>query len=93
MSPEKRLHPRLLSLHAFGVRCSFVTKEVLILALMPRRPHEQALETLTETAGRFQLNMKFPIPFNGRGTMEADRSKPAVVSDSSVDLEKSRSIH
>ncbi len=30
------------------------------------------LETLPETAGRFQLNMELPIPFNGRGTMEVD---------------------
>ncbi|MFC1761225.1 DEAD/DEAH box helicase family protein, partial [Planctomycetota bacterium] len=30
------------------------------------------LETLTETAGRFQLNTKLPIPFDGWGQMEVD---------------------
>jgi superfamily II DNA or RNA helicase/very-short-patch-repair endonuclease len=30
------------------------------------------LETLTETAGRFHLNVALPIPFDGRGQLEAD---------------------
>jgi very-short-patch-repair endonuclease len=30
------------------------------------------LETLPETAGRFQLNAELPIPFDGWGNMEAD---------------------
>ena len=30
------------------------------------------LETLPETAGRFRLNVELPIPFDGRGRMEAD---------------------
>jgi very-short-patch-repair endonuclease len=30
------------------------------------------LETLAETAGRFQLNADLPIPFDGRGQMEVD---------------------
>ena len=30
------------------------------------------LETLPQTAGRFQLNVELPIPFSGRGTMEVD---------------------
>ena len=32
----------------------------------------QRLETLPETAGRFQLNVKLPIPFDGWGQMEVD---------------------
>ena len=30
------------------------------------------LETLPETAGRFRLNVRLPIPFDGRGRMEID---------------------
>jgi superfamily II DNA or RNA helicase/very-short-patch-repair endonuclease len=30
------------------------------------------LETLPETAGRFRLNVRLPIPFDGEGTMEID---------------------
>jgi very-short-patch-repair endonuclease len=30
------------------------------------------LETLPETAGRFRLNVALPIPFDGRGQLEAD---------------------
>lgn len=30
------------------------------------------LQTLPETAGRFRLNVELPIPFDGRGRMEAD---------------------
>ena len=30
------------------------------------------LETLTDTAGRFQLNVELPIPFNNRSQMEVD---------------------
>ena len=30
------------------------------------------LETMPETAGRFQLNVDLPIPFDGRGSMEVD---------------------
>jgi len=30
------------------------------------------LETLPETTGRFRLNVELPIPFDGRGRMEAD---------------------
>ncbi|MEJ2078890.1 MAG: DEAD/DEAH box helicase family protein [Acidobacteriota bacterium] len=30
------------------------------------------LETLPQTAGRFQLNVTLPIPFDGRGAMEVD---------------------
>jgi len=30
------------------------------------------LETLTETAGKFQLNAELPIPFDGWGRMEVD---------------------
>ena len=30
------------------------------------------LETMPETAGRFQLNAELSIPFDGRGQMEAD---------------------
>jgi len=30
------------------------------------------LQTLTETAGRFQLNVELPIPFDGAGKMEVD---------------------
>jgi len=30
------------------------------------------LETLSETAGRFQLNVQLPIPFDGWGNMEVD---------------------
>ncbi|MGO8750765.1 MAG: TOTE conflict system archaeo-eukaryotic primase domain-containing protein [Thermoguttaceae bacterium] len=30
------------------------------------------LETLPETAGQFRLNVKLPIPFDGRGQMEVD---------------------
>ena len=32
----------------------------------------QRLETLAETAGRFRLNEKLPISFDGNGTMEVD---------------------
>ena len=32
----------------------------------------QRLETLSETAGRFRLNLELPIPFDGWGNMEVD---------------------
>jgi len=35
-------------------------------------PLPERLESLPETAGRFQLNVTLPIPFDGWGNMEVD---------------------
>jgi len=37
-----------------------------------RRFLYRRLETLTETSGRFRLNVALPIPFDGLGTLEVD---------------------